>query len=230
LTLATTDHFTYKHTANAQITHFMADIDIIITSIIDSDGVSLPDQNDTIAYETPGVLNFNPTGVPIRFGRWYIDNAYGPETEDLPAQMYTQYWDGTSFVINTLDNYTIPNLHGAEPKKETGLIRSGGLAAWQYRLLDLSTEDTDDERITPNDTTVTISDPLTFDKGKYQDFIFSAPIDSKRGSLVFEYEVPAWLKYNWDNGTEYDDNPSAKVTFGLFRGNDRIISWREVSN
>jgi hypothetical protein len=27
-----------------------------------------------------------------------------------------------------------------------------------------------------------------------------------------------------------DDVPKATITFGLFRGSDRIIQWREVSN
>ena len=32
------------------------------------------------------------------------------------------------------------------------------------------------------------------------------------------------------DGDFYDDNPSATLSFGLYRGNDRIISWREISN
>jgi len=29
-----------------------------------------------------------------------------------------------------------------------------------------------------------------------------------------------WLRYNWDNGTEFDDDPSATATFGIYNGND----------
>ena len=32
-----------------------------------------------------------------------------------------------------------------------------------------------------------------------------------------------WLKYNWDTSTPEEDDPSAIVTFGIHRGNDRII-------
>ena len=37
-----------------------------------------------------------------------------------------------------------------------------------------------------------------------------------------------WLTYNWD-GTGGVDNPSTRVTFGSYRGHDRIIYWRERS-
>ena len=43
---------------------------------------------------------------------------------------------------------------------------------------------------------------------------------------------PTYLNYDW-NGNGFintDDFPKATVSFGLFRGNDRIIHWREVFN
>ena len=50
------------------------------------------------------------------------------------------------------------------------------------------------------------------------------------------YSIYDWLKYDWNNidegsdGLIYDDDPSATATFGIFRGNDRIIYQREVNN
>jgi MSHA biogenesis protein MshQ len=39
-----------------------------------------------------------------------------------------------------------------------------------------------------------------------------------------------YLNYDWNNNLSInqDDKPSATITFGQFRGNDRIIHWREV--
>ncbi|MEC7817004.1 MAG: DUF6701 domain-containing protein [Pseudomonadota bacterium] len=48
-----------------------------------------------------------------------------------------------------------------------------------------------------------------------------------RGEATLEWEVPVWLQDDWNQ----DDtlvNPSATATFGVYRGNDRIIYWREV--
>jgi MSHA biogenesis protein MshQ len=42
------------------------------------------------------------------------------------------------------------------------------------------------------------------------------------------YDIDEWLKYDWNNNGSYVDKPRAIATFGVFRGNDRIISWREV--
>jgi MSHA biogenesis protein MshQ len=43
---------------------------------------------------------------------------------------------------------------------------------------------------------------------------------------------PSYLNYDWngDNVIDENDFPSATVTFGQFRGNDKIIQWREVFN
>jgi len=49
------------------------------------------------------------------------------------------------------------------------------------------------------------------------------------GEIRVSYDTYDWLKYDWDNGGDYNDNPSAIATFGLFRGNDRVI-YRRVVN
>ncbi|MDO6706391.1 DUF6701 domain-containing protein [Photobacterium sp. 1_MG-2023] len=44
--------------------------------------------------------------------------------------------------------------------------------------------------------------------------------DSSAGTHVGAVSQP-WLLYDWRG--QWDENPSAVVTFGLYRGNDRII-------
>jgi MSHA biogenesis protein MshQ len=39
--------------------------------------------------------------------------------------------------------------------------------------------------------------------------------------------VDSWLQWFWNGSTLSD--PSASAFFGTFRGQDRIISWREVN-
>jgi hypothetical protein len=36
-----------------------------------------------------------------------------------------------------------------------------------------------------------------------------------------------WLQGRWSE-TNYDDDPTGRVNFGIYRGNDRIINWREI--
>jgi len=203
-----------------------------INSIIDSDFVSTQYGGNDYK-QNPVFINDN--SVEIRFGRWVIENAYGPETEKLPVNMRIEQWNGSAFEINADESCLTPK-YGV---KETSGSFYDGLAAWQYRLLDLDNSVESEQSITPDDTNVLIPGVLfPFERGEYkEEFIFAMPSDSnsdgfnERGSLKFEYEVPSWLKYDWkvQDGT-FDDNPTSSISFGLFRGNDRIISWREVEN
>ncbi|KRW81768.1 hypothetical protein AQ621_05995 [Marinobacter sp. P4B1] len=59
----------------------------------------------------------------------------------------------------------------------------------------------------------------------------AAPLElvptGNRGEAILEWDVPVWLQDDWNQ----DDtlvNPRATATFGVYRGNDRIIYWREV--
>ncbi|MCP4321042.1 MAG: hypothetical protein GY787_04180, partial [Alteromonadales bacterium] len=98
-----TDNFVYTRNANALIPPFTATIDLQINSIKDSDNVIAKDiDTDT----TNGILTLQPQGPEIRFGRWILENSYGPETTALRMPMFTQYWSGSYFVTNNLDGFT----------------------------------------------------------------------------------------------------------------------------
>lgn len=59
--------------------------------------------------------------------------------------------------------------------------------------------------------------------------LLTAPNLSAVGEISVTLEVENWLKFDWDaDATSLDQNPSAVATFGRYRGNDRVIYWREV--
>jgi MSHA biogenesis protein MshQ len=65
-------------------------------------------------------------------------------------------------------------------------------------------------------------------KGATQ-FILRAPGAGNRGTAELEYEtiLMPWLQYDWQgDGSQLD--PQANAVFGIYRGNDRVIYWREV--
>jgi MSHA biogenesis protein MshQ len=72
------------------------------------------------------------------------------------------------------------------------------------------------------------------EEGETRAMLLTAPGAENQGTVLVEYEIYDWLKYDWTwNGVDakvLDENPSAVATFGLFRGNDRIIYQREVNN
>lgn len=144
----------------------------------------------------------SPTGVEIRFGRLLLVNSFGPETSDLPQPMQIEHFDGTSFVDSTDD--------------------------------DCASYDADKISLTNISLDPALTDKLggtgKFSAGKTQAIELQAPGTGNQGQLGVLYAAYDWFKYDWDNEGIYDDDPSAVVTFGVFRGNDRIIQWREIFN
>lgn len=193
--LSSSDHFYYQRSANALVANFDANFTLPITSIIDSDLIT--------ATSTVDVQNLS--GVNIRFGRLALENSYGPETENLPQEFITQYYDGSNFVVNSDDNCT------------------------RYDVAKMTLSN---KSLAP---TAKIGTTGNFVAGTTKALQITAPGAGNQGEMDVTYESMSWLKFDWSNTDSladgpYTENPSAVATFGLFRGNDRIISWREVGN
>lgn len=47
------------------------------------------------------------------------------------------------------------------------------------------------------------------------------------GAVTYQYLSPAWLRFNWDNSNDYSQHARNEVLFGRYRGNSRLIFWRE---
>ena len=144
----------------------------------------------------------SPTGVELRFGRMNIENSFGPETSDFPQQMKIEYFDGDTFIVSTSDS----------------------LSSFDPARIVLSNISLDPA----------LSDVLgssgTFIGGKAQSILLEATGAGNQGEIGVTYEALDWFTYDWDSDGSFDDDPSAVATFGIYRGNDRTIHWREVFN
>ena len=164
---------------------------------------------DCDARQLAGTLN-------MRYGRLFTQDVHGPESTSLPVPFNTQYWDG-SWLLNTDDNCT------AIPRT---LISFSGVAADIVNPADLvailGTSDAIFDSITATD--------VMFNNGD-AGLLFSA--SGIPGNIPVDVDLSSmqWLQYDWDeNGSLDTDVPTATVTFGSYRGNDRIIYWQEVLN
>ncbi|GAW94426.1 MULTISPECIES: LamG domain-containing protein [Colwellia] len=211
------DHFIYEHNKHSKLQAFPANIPFLVTGVEDTDEVRLYSGSDTNIIATEKVIT---SGVEIRFGRWLLANSYGPETSILPVTMRTQHFNGTTFIDNEQENCLVPEIGDIE---NTGNIGDGGMELWHYRLADIGGPD----NLLPSHTTPSV-EARSFVSGLYQSLLFSAPGDGRQGSLSFEYQVPTWLQYDWNNDDNFTNNPTTTLTFGIFRGNDRIIYQREI--
>jgi MSHA biogenesis protein MshQ len=142
--------------------------------------------------------------IDVRFGQLKLSNVFGPETFNLDMSVQTEYFDGTSFIVNTDDSCT--NLLVSNPPLVPRLL------SWT-------------DNLGVGETTPSLVSDIAAGLGIIQ---FSAAGLGNEGSVIFDYDVGGWLKTENTGDGNYTDNPFAKITFGQFRGTDRMIYWREV--
>jgi hypothetical protein len=195
------DDFVYTRDTNALIAPFISKISFEITSITDGDGIAAIDTDTDV---TNGVLQLLPFGEEIRFGRWALRSSFGPETLPVFIPMLVEYWDGNAFEINTMDSNTPFD------------------AVNDVSINDIS--------LAPATTAPSGSGLFAYGQAKAK---LAAPGENNQGKVEVVKDVPTWLQFDWSNldgnfDGPYTENPSAIVTFGMYRGNDRVIQWREI--
>ena len=157
---------------------------------------------DTDAINVTTTVDALPTGVEIRYGRLVLENSFGSETSNIKQPMKVQHFDGSAFITSLNNN-------------------CAGYNDNNISLTDISLD--------PALTNVQ-GGTGDFVAGKTQDIELAAPGANNQGQIGVSYDAYEWLEYDWNNDGLYNNNPTAVATFGIFRGNDRIISWQEVFN
>lgn len=181
-------------------------------TINDADGAQITRLNGIARTGASAVLS---PATKIRYGRLRLPNAYGPETGTLIVPARLEFWNGANFVLNSQDNCTNP----------------GGVA--NYRLDNTLEVNQTDGTILINGAAATILtiNPTIANAGLIN-LSFSPPGPGATGftdvTALIAVPLP-WLLYEWEGAdNDFNDNPFARVNFGIYRGNDRIINWREV--
>lgn len=139
-----------------------------------------------------------------RLGRLRIENAYGPEQLPLPIPLRAEYFDGSRYRQNDLDNCT--TYLGS-----TASLVDGSMSATLTPIVGPSSDQT---MQTGASTSV---NPL----------LLAAPGTGNVGSVNVIYTPPAWLQFDWNNDGSNDATATGVATFGRYRGSDRVIYWRE---
>jgi len=109
------DILTYNKSGVVPVTTNDANFDALVTlnftaeSLTDTDGVFY--DSDNSGTRDNAIDDFDITDIGstnIRWGRWFLANAYGSELQPLVMVAEAQYFDGTNFVISTTDTCTTP--------------------------------------------------------------------------------------------------------------------------
>ena len=162
---------------------------------------SADDNKDPVSIDgSEGLL---PTQPDIRFGRVDLDDVGGNQGSTLRVPLRVEYWNGSRFIANPNDSQT--DVTGVKAKQEH---------IWPKG-----------DNAKPKDVTLGAGGEVASGHSRSVTAKEAEPYRQQtRVWLNLEgggNSLP-WLKYDWDkDGSE--ENPSSVVTFGIHRGNDRVI-------
>jgi MSHA biogenesis protein MshQ len=156
--------------------------------------------------------------VNLLFGRLRLEDAFGPETANLPVSFTTEYWTGSFWVKNAFDSCAAIN-------RSAITYPQGTIASDANRTVALNGGATQGKYTTLMPTQVLFS---SGDAGQ----LFTAPVTGT-GSFIVRVDLTSypWLRYDWNQDGNHNNDtalPNANFGFGSYRGHDRIIYWREV--
>jgi len=209
--------FTRNSTPNAP---FNADIALAI-NIIDADGVIFTGNPASFGTATAGNgIAFN-NGNEMRFGRLYLQNAFGSELLPLPVPVTAQYWNGIGFVTNTLDQCTQIS------------VANIGLANYTGNLVQGDTTVSTGAAFTSGVGQLTLFAPGVANNGSV-DLVVNLGATASEASCIPLIPDPvttgvdnSYLKGRWC-GANIDKDPTARATFGVYKSADEIIYIREL--
>lgn len=155
--------------------------------------------------------------LDVRFGRLFINSGIGDENEQLRVTVEAQYWNGSNFVRNSLDNCTTfdPEYWGAVKALDPA-------APSAPANIDLSGN--------PSVLVDGVSLPNAY-------WLVPPAVRSKYilqcAGTIAQCVQQSWLQYDWNGDATIDDDDldnGPEFVFGLRTGNKRQIFWQERLN
>ncbi|GEB69818.1 MSHA biogenesis protein MshQ [Pseudoalteromonas carrageenovora] len=177
----------------------------LMATVTNIEGAMLVDANEKPSTQAACTtdcdsLTLNTLPIQFRFGRLVLGNNAGSDLDPLLIPMQAQYYNGSGFVNNADDNCSV-----FEHPQITQVSPSSPQLSYEYGA----------------------GGAGQLESGSYpaNNGIYAQP--NGLGEFTLEYNTYDWLKWDWQgDGTQL--NPHAILQFGRFRGNDRVIYWRET--
>ncbi|MBE92893.1 MAG: Type II secretory pathway component [Idiomarina sp.] len=146
----------------------------------------------------------------LYYGRVNLQDTYAGMGDVMPVAGAVEYWQGESFVTNEKDACSTFSRADIQLRDD---LTAGPYPALETTPAELSVRD---GLLNPSDVDIN------------ELFRWVSEQESEPYSFLFEAQVPAYLQYDWSGDGDFDENPQAEGTFGIYRGSDRQIYWREV--
>ncbi|HAS3636383.1 TPA: MSHA biogenesis protein MshQ [Vibrio cholerae] len=153
--------------------------------------------------------------MSLYWGKLVIQDVYGPETQALEQPMYVEHFTNNGFVRTIEDSCTaLPAITGftlqSDPNNNGYTVLTTGVAVPPQVLAEHSA--------------------ANLNSGQ-RAIRFSAPGAGARGVIDSVLDLNAhnllWLAEDKDGDNNFDQTTQGRAQFGLYRGSDRVIWWRE---
>ncbi|MDV6253641.1 DUF6701 domain-containing protein [Vibrio sp. EA2] len=216
--------FNVSEDANSTTTNFG------FTISTNSDPIDSRTQNDTAclnnteSYSSVCDLSF-PTQPPARYGRMAMDDVGGTSVSTINIPLRTEYWNGSRFITNTDDSasdYSSDEDYVCYQEVWSEASGSDGSLKAVTKTVDSGVSD--ELYATPYsaDDSSSIRQQIRFWL-RMDDTSTTSPqtLETDDVTCGSSYMSQPWLQYNWRG--KGDEDPSSVVTFGIHRGNDRVI-------
>ena len=144
---------------------------------------------------------------PLRAGRLVLSNAYGSDLLKLSLPVETQYWKGSYWATNAADSCTML----------TGGIVTSSTPCVTPSVVEIAAGKGSLNFAAPGaKCSVDVCAHLSGDADN--------PLSACQGAVSGR---PSWLQGSWDADGNYNDNPAARATFGIYGPRSPVIYLRE---
>lgn len=225
LTFANTTDIILKVIKSTLVAPFDSEIalsfDLTDTDAIEVANVDGLPQLNPVSFGTTSAgngISFVANNKDHRWGRVNLDNTHGSELTPLFVPLYTEFYNGNSFIKNTADNctsFSVAQNFSISDAKDVDCS-----LATQYAPVAIGTGNVK-ARLNSTETELIISDNSINNKG-------SGAGNTGHIDITTKLSNSSWLRYDWNGNGTHDNCPTARATFGIYKGNEKQIYFREV--
>jgi hypothetical protein len=211
---------------------FNADIALAL-NVIDADGVAFGSNPASFGAASLGNGIAFTSGKEMRFGRLSLRGAFGAELLDLPLPMETQYYNSSAIYVTNVDDscttLAASNLAFAFNAGTPTLVACETSVAPTTTLY--FTAGKASAAAPPATTPVPVlTKPGAGNNGVVDVTVNLGPAAGNTclagASSAATGTNKTWLQWKW-SGATYDQNPTARVSFGVYKNANEIIYLRE---
>ncbi|WP_390232792.1 DUF6701 domain-containing protein [Vibrio sp. F74] len=157
----------------------------------------------------------------FRYGRMVLSDVGGNQGTNISIPLKVEYWDGDQFVVNKDDSGS--ELNSDENCRQSIWSEVGSNTNVSLELN--TTPSTNEGSVSEGQYTKLFAKQGTSRREQFKIWLRqgSNKTSDSDVSCSSNYVDQPWLQYFWNDPAEEEEDPSAIVTFGIYRGNDRVI-------